>query len=84
MLIVFFLAVLICLKNGDFVTFVFWNVRLKPRYFKCPWSDFYGNWHVLPENIVPTYSSVILNLKVEFSRKYKNKSVCVIKVIRCI
>ena len=60
MLILFFLSltVLICLKNGEFVTFVFRNVRLKPRYFKCHWSDFYENWHVLPGNLVPTYSSV--------------------------
>ena len=60
MLIVF---LLISLKNVEFVTFVFWNVRLKPRYFKCPWSDFYDNWHVFPGNIVPTYSSV--NFKFE-------------------
>ena len=59
MLIVFFLlSLLICLKNGEFVNFVFWNVRFKPRYFKCSWFDFNENWHVLPENIVSTYSSV--------------------------
>ena len=79
----FSLTVLICLKNGDFVIFVFWNVRLKSRYFKCSWCDFYENWHVLPENLVSTYSSVFLNLKVKLSRKYKNKSVGVRKVVRC-
>ena len=62
--ILFSLTLLICLKTGEFVTFVFWNVRLKPRYFKCPGSDLYENWHVLSGNIVPTYSSVFLNLKV--------------------
>ena len=62
--ILFSLTVLICLKNGDFVIFVFWNVRLKPPYFKCCRCDFYENWHILPGNLVPTYSSVFLNLKV--------------------
>ena len=75
---------LICLKNGEFVIFVFWNVRLKPQYFKCSWCDFYENWHVFPGILVQTYSSVFLNLKVSLSRKYKNKSVGVRKVVRYI
>ena len=80
----FSLTISSCLKNGEFVIFVFWNVRLRSQYFKCPWYDFYENWHVLPGNLVPTYSSVFLNLKVKLSRKYKNKSVGVRKVVRYI
>ena len=57
-------------------------MRLKPRYFKSPWSDYYENWHVLPGNLVQTYSSVFLNLKVYLPRKYKNKSVGVRKAVR--
>ena len=86
--ILFSLTVLICLKNGVFVIFVFWNVRLKPPYFKCSWCDFYENCHILPWNLVPTYSSIFLNLKVLSSRKYKKKNkqkkrVGVRKVVRC-
>ena len=62
--ILIYLTVFICLKNGEFVIFVFLNVRLKPQYFKCSWCDLTENWHVLPGNLVPTYSSVFLNLKV--------------------
>ena len=76
------LTVLICLKNGEIVIFVFWNVRLKLQYFKWSLCDFYENWHVLPGNLVSTYSSVFLNLKVQLLRKYKNKSVGVRKVVR--
>ena len=64
MLFFFSLIVLICLKNGVFVIFVFWNVRLKPQYFKCSWCEFYENWHVLPGYLVPTYPSIFFNLKV--------------------
>ena len=78
------LTVLIFLKNGEFVIFNFWKVRLKPRYFTSSLCDFYENWHVLPRNIVPTYSSIFLNLKVWLSRKCKNKIVGVRKVVRYI
>ena len=78
----FYLTYLICLKNVEFVIFVFWNIRLKPRYFKCSWCDFYENWHVLAGNLASTYSSVFLNLKVLLSIKYKNKSVGVRIVVR--
>ena len=81
--ILFSLTVLICLKNGEFVIFVFWNVRLKLQYLKCSRYDFYENLHVFPRNLVSTHSSVFLNLKVYLSRKYKNKSVGVRKVVRC-
>ena len=82
--ILFFSHLIDLFGNGEFVIFVFWNFRLKPRYFKCSWCDFYEDWHVLPGNLVPTYSSAFLNLKVKLSRKYKNKSVGVRKVVRCI
>ena len=82
--ILFSLTVSICLKNGEFVIFVFWKVRLIPRYFTSSWCDFYENWRILPGNLVPTYSRIFLNLKIKLSRKYNNKSVGVRKVVRCI
>ena len=60
-------------ENGEFVIFVFWKVRLRPRYFKCSWCDFYENWHVLSGNLVPTYSSVFLNLKSSYQENTKTK-----------
>ena len=76
------LTVLICLKNGEFMIFDFRKVRLKPRYFTSSLCDFYENWHVLPRNLVLSYFSIFLNLKVWLSRKCKNKSVGVRKVVR--
>ena len=72
--ILFSLAVLICLKNGEFVIFVFWKVRLKLRYFTSSRCDFYENWHVLPGNLGPIDSSVFLNfLKSSYQENTKTK-----------
>ena len=76
------LTVLICSKKGEFVIFDFLKVRLKPRYFTSSWCNFYENWQVLPGNLVQTYSIIFSNLKVWLSRKCKNKSVGVRKVVR--
>ena len=62
--------------------FDFWKVGLKTQYFTSSLRDLYENWHVLPRNLVPTYSSIILNLNVWLSRKCGNKSVGVRKIVR--
>ena len=72
--ILYSLTVLICLKNGEFVIFVFRKVRLKPRYFKYSWCDFYGNWRVLPGNLVPTYSSVVVCLFFIWKSNYQENT----------
>ena len=49
LLFCFFL--LICVRNGKFVTFVFESVQLKLQYFECFESGFSENSHALPGNI---------------------------------
>ena len=78
------LTVLICLKNGEIVIFVFWDFRFKPKYLKCYWFDFYENWHLLPENLVSTYSSVFFKFVSLVIKKIQKHKCRVRKVVRCI
>ena len=77
-------SVLICLKNGQFATFVVWSFQLKLPYYKNSEWVVSENNHVLPENIVLMYSKIFLNSKFKFTRKCQNKSVCVRRLCRCI
>ena len=69
------------LKMCDF-RFLKFSTQL--QNFKCSESVVSENKHALPENIVLMYHKVFYNSKFKFSRKCKNKSVCVRRFLRCM
>ena len=77
-------SVLICSKNCKFATFVFWSFQPKLQYLRYSKSVIFENNYALPVDIGQMYPKVFWNSKFKFSRKCRNKSVCVRTFLRCI